>query len=147
LKKRSYLIGYYILQGHDPIPLKDDQTLQWARWFETAERHVAQDTVGDFWVSTIFLGLDQNYALVGEPILFETMIFYEPARQLRKKLRQQMRNWGELAAALQESRKEAPALDQSQWRYSTWEEAEEGHRAVVEAIKDLDKLKSGGVKQ
>lgn len=48
---------------------------KWAQWFEKAEgRIVAQDTVGDVRISTVFLGLDHSFGS-GPPLLWETMIF------------------------------------------------------------------------
>lgn len=50
--------------------------ITWARWLETADRHVAQDFLpGDVRVSIVFLGLDHGFDFKGPPILFETMIF------------------------------------------------------------------------
>ena len=68
----------YILIGQTPTPI--DDTLEWARWFESSDesRIVFQTVLGeecDILVSTIFLGLDHNFAMVGPPLLFETMIF------------------------------------------------------------------------
>ena len=62
---------FYKLEGHNPVACQDTQ--EWAEWFETADRAVAQDMVGDFKISTIFLGID--HALGETPLLFETMIF------------------------------------------------------------------------
>lgn len=62
----------YILKGKKAIPECD--LLKWAKWFETAKKHVANDFIGKVRVSTVFLGLNHNFG-VGEPILFETMIF------------------------------------------------------------------------
>ena len=63
----------YILEGKTPKPVKD--VLEWAEWFETANRRVAHTKM---WlgveVSTVFLGLDHSFGR-GTPILFETMIF------------------------------------------------------------------------
>jgi hypothetical protein len=42
-------------------------------WFETANRIVAQETVGPFWVSTVFLGLNHEWG-GGPPLLYETMV-------------------------------------------------------------------------
>jgi hypothetical protein len=56
------------------------------------------------WVSTVWLGLDYSFSGEGPPIIFETRVF--PARD----------NWRELY------------MD----RYSTPEEAEEGHQRMVE---------------
>lgn len=69
----------YILDDHgEPQPAED--LLEWARWFETANRVIAQDRderegAPDVRVSTIFLGLDHNHWGGGPPILWETMIF------------------------------------------------------------------------
>lgn len=51
-----------------------DDLMEWARWLETADRHVAQEVIGDVRVSTVFLGFDHN--IFGDrPLLFETIIF------------------------------------------------------------------------
>lgn len=63
---------YFTLDGHEPVPCSD--LLKWARWFQTAGRHVAQDEFGDWIVSTVFLGIDHRWG-EGPPILFETMAF------------------------------------------------------------------------
>ena len=47
----------------------------WAKWFGTADRIIAQETIAQNWVSTIFLGIDHNYEMHGPPILWETMTF------------------------------------------------------------------------
>jgi len=62
----------YILQDKTPVPCND--LMEWARWFETADRHVAQDRIGEVRISTVFLGLNHRFA-PGAPLLFETMIF------------------------------------------------------------------------
>lgn len=38
------------------------------------DRVVKQETIGDAWISTVFLGLDHSWE-EGPPVLFETMIF------------------------------------------------------------------------
>lgn len=52
-------------------------TKEWSDWFsENSERRViADDTVQNVRISTVFLGLDHNHSGVGPPLLFETMIF------------------------------------------------------------------------
>lgn len=55
-------------------PKAVDDTLTWAKWFETAERHVADETIGDSRISTVFLGIDHGFGH-GEPVLWETMVF------------------------------------------------------------------------
>lgn len=65
----------YILAGTTPVPEADLQA--WARWFETADRRVAETWVTPaIRVSTVFLGLDHQWG-VGPPLLFETMVFRE----------------------------------------------------------------------
>ena len=60
----------YILNGHEPVPC-DMET--WARWFEAADRQVADTMQDDVRVSTVFLGLDHGFGRRRE--LFETMLF------------------------------------------------------------------------
>ena len=63
----------YILEGKTPKPI--DDILEWAMWFETADRFVANITLPNkVQVSTVFLGLNHSFG-GGTPILFETMIF------------------------------------------------------------------------
>jgi hypothetical protein len=65
----------YVLVDKKAVPC--DDLLEWAKQFETTDRRVAQDYVGNVRVSTVFLGLDHNY-WGGEPLLFETMVFDGP---------------------------------------------------------------------
>lgn len=67
----------YILEGKTPKPAT---LMEWAKWFEKADRHVAQDIIGDIRISTVFLGLDHSFG-GGPPLLFETMIFGGPHDQ------------------------------------------------------------------
>lgn len=77
----------------------------------TNYRHVADDMIEGKRVSTVFHGLCHNYNLsieipsVFKPLVFETMIFDN----------KQAENYQE--------------------RYSTWEEAEEGHKRAIEWVK------------
>ena len=61
----------YILDGKAVIECND--IIQWARWYESADRKVAKTKIGKVHVSTIFLGLNHGY--LGGLELFETMIF------------------------------------------------------------------------
>jgi hypothetical protein len=97
----------YLLVGQTPVPCVD--LLTWAREFETMDRRVAETTVGDFWVSTVFLGLDHNWGHRGSPLLFETMVF--PAD------------------------KDTRGLDIHCERCSTWLEAEAQHARIVEEVR------------
>lgn len=91
----------YILK--DKTPVKCDNLIEWAVWYEKADKHVGKtDLPGGIQISTVFLGLD--HAFCGkEPLLFETMIF-----------------GGE--------------HNEYQERYSTWEQAEAGHKRAVEMV-------------
>lgn len=81
-------------------------TDEWARWMsEHHSRRVELTEMGNISVSTIFLGLDHNYSSEGPPLLFETLVFGGPNDQ--EKMR----------------------------RYSTWDEAVEGHKEVVKEVK------------
>jgi len=60
-------------EEHNLVPCED--LLTWARWFDTADRVVAQTELPNgYFVSTVFLGLDHNF-LRGPPLVFETMVF------------------------------------------------------------------------
>jgi hypothetical protein len=105
---------YYILAGRMPVPVQ--HLLQWAQWFETADRHVALTQLKHCRVSTIFLGLDHNFSDVGPPVLFETMAFQEVGHP---------GDSGE-------------ALSSIFGRYSTWQQAEAGHARCVDAARRVE---------
>ena len=63
----------YILVNREIVEC--DDLLQWARWFEMAERKVAVTMVGSVKISTVFLGLNHRFNGAGPPILFETQVF------------------------------------------------------------------------
>lgn len=48
--------------------------LEWARWFETADRTVTRTAIEGGEVSTVFLGLDHSFGS-GPLRLFETLVF------------------------------------------------------------------------
>jgi hypothetical protein len=93
----------YILEGKTPV--KVDTLKEWARGHMTCDWRIARDNLGDYLISTVFLGLDHGHS-EGPPVLFETMVFDGRGRE----------------------------LDGYTRRYSTWEEAEDGHKAVVSQI-------------
>lgn len=74
----------YILRHGRPVVMR--HLVTWARWFENdANRRVAATHVGAVRVSTVFLGLDHNFARLflrhardPRPILYETMVFGGP---------------------------------------------------------------------
>lgn len=65
----------YILDGRRVRLCRD--LITWAEWFEKADRRVAETTVGDARVSTVFIGLDHQFG-DGPPLIFETMVFGGP---------------------------------------------------------------------
>ena len=68
---------YYLLTM-DGKPIRTDDVLEWAQWFETADRVVRQTDLGPRGtVSTVFLAFDHSWGL-GSPVLWETMVFGGP---------------------------------------------------------------------
>jgi hypothetical protein len=63
---------YILSESGEPVLCNDD--MEWTVNFEVANRRVAETTVGNLWISTVFLGLDHNWH-GGPPILWETMVF------------------------------------------------------------------------
>jgi hypothetical protein len=104
---------HYILIDRRVVECAD--LMQWAKWFEMSRKdgsfRVAGTEVGDYWVSTVFLGLNHNWALSGPPVLFETIVFSE---------------------------KEDFGSDEQMARYCTYEEAERGHNRLVEMLRVLE---------
>lgn len=78
--------------------------LEWVDWFGNFKNRIVkqEELPNTFRVSTVFLGLDHNFD-GGKSLLFETMVF--PADSM-----------GDLDCE----------------RYSTWDEAEAGHKKMVE---------------
>lgn len=66
---------YVLIEGQT---VAVDDLTQWAQWYELAARtgllRIAETLVGEYRVSTVFLGLDHNFG-GGPPLLFETMTF------------------------------------------------------------------------
>lgn len=94
---------YLLDKDHNPYPVEDP--IEWAKGFEPERKRVAENTVGQFWISTVFLGLDHNYGEDGPPLLFETMAF--PIRE------------------------DDRLIEDYCERYATWDEAVAGHNRAV----------------
>ena len=94
--------GKYILDPNGE-PSLCGNLLEWAEWFEKAERRVARDVIGDVTVSTVFLGLDHSFRSQGPPVVWETMVF-------------------------------GGKYDQEQDRYTSREQAEQGHHRWVKKV-------------
>ena len=96
---------YYILNGKEIF--KTDDIIEFSRAVEDFEsRIVAQEKVGELFVSTVFLGIDHGWNRSNPPILFETMVF-DPLNN------------------------EIEGLTE---RYATWDEAYEGHQNTVKKV-------------
>lgn len=109
---------WYKLDGHQVVPARS--VLDWARWLEEAgeARRVGFTELRRFSVSTVFLGLDHNFSESGPPLLFETMVFEnEPTWDaiLQRHIHEEAEQW-------------------PMSRYSTWAEAEAGHKEHVALI-------------
>lgn len=94
---------FYLNEDHTYKPC---DLMTWAKQFEELERHVAEDEINGYRISTVWLGLDHNYYNTGEPLVFETMVF-NPSGE-----------------------------DKYCMRYSTWEQAETGHKDAIEWVKN-----------
>lgn len=108
-----HLLDRYILDGHTPVRCGD--ILAYDLWRRTADRTVAIDDIfpegpggAKIRVSTIFLALDYQWQPDGPPLLFETTAHDQTSYQ-----------W----------------LDAYARQYSTWEEAELGHREVCAEVR------------
>lgn len=92
---------------------KDGEPISFRTWGELRERgdfRIAETTVGRYWVSTVWLGINHNY-LGDPPLIFETMVF---------------------------DRDRDDMLDQYMERYSTVQQAKQGHEHIVEMVRLLD---------
>ena len=76
----------------------------WARWFERADRQVDFSIVGPAQISTVFLGLNHNFFNRAGPPILFETMVF------------------------------GGPYDGNQDRYSTWEEAERGHEAMVKLM-------------
>jgi hypothetical protein len=101
---------YYILDDQRRVKAAKD-VLEWGRWFETTgNRRVALTKFEcGVTVSTVFLGMNHRFDDNGPPLLYETMVFELSMEQ----------------------------GDDMQWRYSSWDDAEVGHKATVRRVKEL----------
>lgn len=90
------------------VPVREPNLMVWGVWMEVVDRHVGWTRLEDGRVvSTVFLGLDHAFGC-GPPVLFETMVRLPEG------------GWKDVCE-----------------RYTTWDEAEAGHWAVVEEERAL----------
>jgi hypothetical protein len=76
-----------------------------------ADKIVAQEQVGDYFISTVWIGIDMNYSDEGPPLIFETMVFNRSPGS------------------------EVLGDEEGCWRWATEEEAHTGHRMLVFAYR------------
>lgn len=77
---------------------------------------IKQEEVGEYWISTVWLGLDHSFD-GGDPLIFETMVF------------QKKKKWQAPSKLLPQGFWYRPDIDQR--RYSTLTEAIIGHEKMV----------------
>jgi hypothetical protein len=104
---------YTLDAEHNTIPLPEGVAHP---MLPESRRRVALETVRGCTVSTVFLGVNHQWG-DGPPILFESAVYRGRGRG--------QKGWS-IAA-----------------RYSTWQQAEDGHKYVVEMIKRGDPLHDG----
>lgn len=93
----------YLLDKEN-VPYVEEDIIKWANKHHM-QRRIKFDENETYKISTIFLGIDHNYEEFGDPILFETMIFFEGDWQ-----------------------------DETQKRYETYEQAIEGHEQALKSV-------------
>ncbi len=103
---------YYILKNKTPVLCDSIET--WAKAFDKDTRIVDRTKIKDYYISTVFLGMEHGYDENKKPILFETMVFGGKFDD-----------------------------EEYQTRYCTYSEAEEGHKKAVNMVKNIIKKKKG----
>lgn len=101
---------YFILDGHKAIVCEDPMT--WAKSFEDADSRVAKTDMGKLFKTNRF-----------EPVMVSTVFLGLNHR------------WDDGPPLIFETMIFGGEFDQEQWRYSTWEEAEEGHKRAVKKVR------------
>jgi hypothetical protein len=120
-RPRPFRPRWYKLIGKIAVPCSD--MLEWAQWYETANRRVMWTEVGPLAVSTIFLGLDHSFGFekTTDAILFETMI----------------RGGEDRVTVIGGREWMLPGWLNYQTRCATWGEAEAQHAEAVEHAKAI----------
>lgn len=112
--------GRYILKDKKSIP--EPELLKWGKWMQDKKNRIVKQTnVGNYLVSTVFLGLDYEFEMLlvtppenYNPLIFETMIFD--------------------ISSTNEVGFHDDVFDYME-RYRTYEEAIEGHKVAVRYVK------------
>lgn len=98
----------FMLDGKEVVPVTSISSFN-AFMKNPARRRLAVDEVNGYIVSTVFLTIDHQYSYIEDapPLFFETMVF-----------------------------KEGSAIDLFCERYTTWDQAMDGHNQIVQCVKD-----------
>ncbi len=117
--------GYYDRSGNN-ISFRD-----WARLRAYDEKRdagyvrVAEDTVGKYWISTVWIGMNHSFS-AGPPLIFETMVFDKSAPKPK---------WPPERDDDSDEYEITSSTDLDMERYSTEKEAIEGHERMVEKVR------------
>lgn len=124
------ITGKYVLREGKPV--EEPDLFKWGEWMEhSVERRIDETMIGNFRISTVFLGLDHNFSRPFpvpdgyQPIIFETMIFNMIDKSKYHRTREEFEDFCE--------------------RYTTHEAALEGHRRAVKMVKDFLSASEEGI--
>ena len=68
---------YVLDEAGNPRP--EPSRMTWANWFKDSSNWIVkQERIGPSRISTVFLGLDNNFSAEGPPVLWETLVFGGP---------------------------------------------------------------------
>jgi hypothetical protein len=102
-------LQYKLDKDKNAIPCSIDEYVEYMKeMYRTDTKHVALDTIKGMKISTVFLGINHQWGNSNIPLIFETMVF------------DNMTDFCEIYLR----------------RYSTWQEAEEGHAHALEWVKN-----------
>lgn len=123
------MVDKYILDDdHHVVPAPGLKA--WAVFMDQHKKRVVeQTTTRHYWVSTVFLGIDHGWYGKRLPVVFETMTFDR---------RHVVKEWSFDPGRLRRVREEADLPGWSFDRYSSWDDALTGHRAIVGRILRLE---------
>lgn len=116
---------HYMLDEKGEVVVEKD-LMTWARWLESAgtKRQVGENIVGDYTVSTVFLGLDHDFSGTGIPVLWETLVFENKETEIK------------VGTRMRPIRKTLDVGDTFR-RYTSKEDALKGHEEVMAYVASL----------
>lgn len=111
---------YYVLDKQHRVIRADAH--EWSLFFsDFSKRQLAETITSLYRISTVFLGIDHGWGK-GPPIVFETMAF----------------ELAETEVKFSDGQKFITHEDFETARYSSWDDAMAGHRAMVRRIKRME---------